>query len=120
MKLAIFLTGLMLSVSARAELPLFSAFVADNDLHVTIMEDCNSVIGARLEVDALCRGDRLTQNYASECAATLVYSKTRKFCPAVPPKPRVLTIKLNDSNIAQEAELLRLTHQSQEIEVRIK
>jgi hypothetical protein len=44
----------------------------------------------------------------------------RMFCTAVPPKPRVLTINLNDSNIAQEAELLRLTHQSQEIEVRLK
>jgi len=105
------------AVAAANEAPQFSAFSIGDKLYVTILADsCNNLYGA-LEVDNYCKEDRVTKNLALVCSVELVYSMTKMACHDKTLVARVMTIDLNESNVAYEAQILKVSHAEQEIEV---
>ncbi len=121
MKLLLMITMMSISVLASAEkAPLFSAFANGDDLYVTILADSCNNIGADLIVADSCKDDRLTRNFASVCFAELEVSSTKMACHDLKSIPKVLVLSLKDSNVAKEAELLKLVYQNQTIDVLIK
>ena len=105
-------------VVSNAQAARFSAFNQGDTLYVTIIGDnCNSY-GGRLQVASSCLEDRMTENYAVSCYATLSVLSTKMFCgPGY--KARVLEINLREAKVAQEAKKLTLNYLDEEITIDI-
>lgn len=97
----------------------FSAFSVGDTLYVTLLGDgCNSY-GGSLEVDPLCRSDRMTKNFSPTCQAGLQVMATELACLGGRSKPVVLEISLNKSKIAPEAQELELTYGDSQVTVQL-
>jgi hypothetical protein len=106
MKILTLLATLLITASINAA--SFSAFADGDNLYVTmLLDDCNSH-GLALDVDGLCRNDRLTKNYATSCGADLIVRSTKMYCGKSSLEPVTFTLSLKKSNIASEAEELTL------------
>lgn len=106
----------LLSSAAAAE---FSAFAKGDSLYVTILTDgCNSY-GTMFETDAICRSDRMTKNYATECSGTLSFVQTAMACPQVEEVPQAFEISLSESLVAREAEVLNIRYRDEIISVKL-
>ncbi len=119
MKSFFLFVGILISTRAQAETPKFSAFADGDDLHVTILYDCNHISGS-LNVSGICRDDRLTKNFVDTCEAVLRVSGTEMVCPPGKLNPKTFTLSLNEEKVAKEARSLVLKYQGQTIEVQLK
>jgi hypothetical protein len=106
------------SFSATAAAPNFSAFAQDDKLIVTIMGDACNGFGGQLDVEGLCKADRLTRNFAIECSGTLSVISTAMMC--LEKKPVTLELSLKAAKVAPEARVLHLTYGNQTIDVQLK
>ena len=106
MKLLTFLMTILLTASINAA--TFSAFADGDNLYVTVLLDsCNSH-GLGLDVDGICRSDRMTANYATECGASLSIRSTKMACFDMTLEAQTFKISLKESKVAPEAEVLTL------------
>ncbi|MES2769317.1 MAG: hypothetical protein V4596_09230 [Bdellovibrionota bacterium] len=119
MKSFFLFVAILISTGAQAKTPKFSAFADGDDLHVTILYDCNHITGS-LSVSGICRDDRLTKNFVETCEAVLRVSGTEMACPAVKHTPKTFTLSLAEEKVAKEAKSLVLKYQGQTIEVQLK
>ena len=106
MKTIILLTTLLLTLSSQAK--TFSAFADGDNLYVTMLLDGCNGHALDLDVDGLCKDDRLTKNYATHCGATMIVTSTQMFCEPMFTKPVTFQLSLSKSNIAAEAKELTL------------
>jgi hypothetical protein len=96
-----------------------SAFAKGDTLYVTILTDgCNSY-GTLFETDGICRSDRMTANYATECSASLDFVQTAMACSKVEEVPQVFEISLSESLVANEAEVLKIRYQGEIVSVKL-
>lgn len=96
----------------------FGAFTDNNQLYVTILGDCNTA-SASLVVNPMCRKDRQTENYASECQVDVVVMTTRMFCTDQTIIPKVFAFDLAKEMVAAEAVDLELKYQTQAVKVKV-
>lgn len=117
MKLVALFSVLLLSGIAQAA-PTASAFTHKGMLYITVLGDkCNSISGG-LEVDGICRDDRMTQNYAEECSAEVQLMQTEMYC-GEDVEARVVTLDLQKENVAREAKTLHLRYGGEVITVEV-
>lgn len=108
----------VMSVSAfSSDVPRFSAFSDGESLHITVMADTCNAIGADLVVDSDCQESRMIENYALSCAASLRVIQTQLMCGDQNLKPKVISIKLSESNVAREAKSLELNYQGSKVTI---
>lgn len=113
-----FNTGLFTLINS-ATAAEFSAFAKGDSLYVTILTDgCNSY-GSMFETDGICRSDRMTANYATECSASLDFVQTTMACAQVQEVPQTFKISLSESLVAREAEVLNIRHQGETVSVKL-
>jgi hypothetical protein len=113
----LFLVLIVTSTIAHASAE-FSAFTSKNILYVTLLGDCNTNSG-RIGVSDQCDKNRPTRDYVIFCEAKLHIFATEIGCGADSIRPRVLKIDLSNSNVAPEAQLLRLNYSDTIISVPI-
>ncbi len=107
-----------LSGYAKEEVPRFSAFSDGKNLHITVMGDhCNSY-NLILDVDPICKDDRMIRNFALECSASFTYLATEMYC-GPETTPRTMSISLKKANIAKEAKELTLSDGFSSIKVKL-
>lgn len=93
---------------ASTRSPKFSAFIVDKILYVTLLGDaCNDVSG-RIVVDPLCKKSRLTRNFVVFCNVELETMQTLKACTDTKAAPKVVEIRLDQTEVDPKAKLLRL------------
>lgn len=118
MKLVALFSVLLLSGITQAS-PNASAFTHGGKLYITVLGDkCNSISGG-LEVDGICRDDRMTRNYAVECSADVQLMQTEMYC-GQDVEARVVTLDLQKENVAREAKILNLRFGTEVITVEVK
>jgi len=117
--LSTLLLGLMV-LSTSAQLPGFSAFSDGDNVYVTVLGDSCNYKTANLKVSQSCQEDRLTKNIARSCNAELFISTSKMICFDNKLVPKVITLNLDDENVAQEAAVLKLTNDGVTIRVRLK
>ncbi len=106
------------SLGFASEAPRFSAFAAGDELYVTVLADSCNTLSGQLVVADFCKEDRLEKNLAPMCSAEVLIRSTLMGCNDKRKVARVVTMSLKAQNVAHEAEILKLTYDGQEIEVR--
>ena len=96
----------------------FGAFTDSNQLYVTILGDCNTA-SASLVVNPMCRKDRMTENYASECQVDIIVATTRMFCTDQEIIPKVFKFDLAKELVATEAIDLEVKYQAQALKIKV-
>ena len=98
--------------------PTASAFTAAGKLYLTVLTDTCNGIHVGLNVEAFCKDDRMTKNYAPVCDAKVSFISTRKGCePGT--RAQVFEMDLNEENVAREAQVLNLTIDGAVISVKV-
>ncbi|MBY0472023.1 hypothetical protein K2X30_12730 [bacterium] len=107
-------------VSAAHAAPKFSAFADGDDLHITVLKDCNTIT-AQLEVAPTCKEGRPFKNLAPFCSAELIVSATELACPHHEPLvPATVTLSLKKSKVAHEAQILEISYLGESVEVDLR
>jgi hypothetical protein len=107
-------------VSAAHAAPKFSAFADGDNLHVTVLKDCNTIT-AQLEVAPNCKEGRPSKNLALFCSAELVVFATELACPQYEPLvPETVTLSLKKFKVAHEAQTLEISYLGESIKVELK
>ena len=94
----------------------FSAFVKNRQLHITVMADTCNYHGGQLVVHPWCREDRPTKNLAPFCSMEFYVISTEMACED-DKAPTVISLDLDEGNVASEARVLSVLYQGETVVV---